>query len=153
MLCNNSVLNVDEEFVHQCVVTLYGDVIRCASSIMHMFACILLQPDEGADDYKFGRAGKVSCCSNCFCACMLLLMVAIFSQCLCFKLLMFVTMYCNYYTQRISQTYPFYIYTYICRCLKLLQTGQTQRILKNRSQPLLLMQVVDLMTLLMSTYI
>ena len=72
MLCNNSVLNVDEEFVHQCVVTLYGDVIRCASSIMHMFACILLQPDEGADDYKFGRAGKVSCCSNCFCACMLL---------------------------------------------------------------------------------
>ena len=37
---------------------------------MHIFACILLQVDEGRDD-KF-KVRRVSCCSNCFCACLLL---------------------------------------------------------------------------------
>ena len=60
---------------------------------MHIFACILLQPDEGGDD-KF-KARRVSCCSNCFClACYCTLMVAIFSlNVYVLRLLMFVTMY------------------------------------------------------------
>ena len=37
---------------------------------MHIFACILLQVDEGGDD-KF-KARRVSCCSICFCAGLLL---------------------------------------------------------------------------------
>ena len=54
-----------------CMYVLYYCTYRgCASRNMHIFACILLQIDEGRDD-KY-KARRVSYCSNCFCACLLL---------------------------------------------------------------------------------
>ena len=84
ILCNYSVLNAVEEVIHRCILSWYGDVLvwGCTSSSIYIFACILLQVDEGCDD-KF-KARRVSCCTfasvhACYCTLMVALFLSMFT--------------------------------------------------------------------------